>query len=146
MSVAHIESIMVSHVEDNLDVFALPSTFDKEYHIKYPNAPFNDPNNHPWLGLYLNINDIVQQDASACREMVKGIFTVQVNFPGQKGSIDCLQVADLIKSNFVNHFQGDAWIEKVLVKPNYGGTDTTTSVQVWFVYENAVADQDVYYG
>lgn len=106
--------------------------------IKRINAPFTTPNNAPWIRLNINNFGPIDQDASGCYEINRGIFDVFVFYPKGTGSRKAFEVAQSIKSLYTAEIFDDVVIESVLVNPTSEPDSSPwygTNVQINYTFE-----------
>ena len=135
MSVAYIESDLTTHLLDHIDTYGLPETFDPVVHIKYASAPFDPPNDQPFLALTLHVNGLEHLDANKCKSHIVGIFNVRLCYPREVGSLEPGKIADRINHYFTNNYDGGVGIEMSYVRPLYNDDWTIFDVVVHYRYE-----------
>ncbi len=80
MSLAQAESYLINRLDDNL-----PNNYTTKQ-IKYPNAPFNTPNDKPWLRMTTIPEPTSNVEVGGGYQRTYGLFVVDCFYPVDTGS------------------------------------------------------------
>lgn len=130
MSLANVESDLINRLDDNL-----PSNYAVEQ-IKYPNAPFNTPNNKPWLRVTTIPEPTSNVEAGGGYQRTYGIFVIDCFYPVERGSKKQHQDLEHFKSLFNNQEFGIAKCQEAYInRVGEDGDWYNLQLNVNFYYE-----------